>query len=70
MLKMKGVTGMRKKTEPLNVRRVKKYMRGLPVDEKGNTIVDEQDLKNLSDAFFGHNREKSTNILDELLKDR
>lgn len=69
-MKTESVTGMRKKTEQLNVRRVQKYMRGLPVDEKGNTIVGEQDLKNLSDAFFGHNRKKSTNILDELLKGR
>ncbi len=47
---------MKGKVEQLNVKRVQKYMAGLPEDENGNGIVTDKDLENLRDLFFGHNR--------------
>ena len=63
-------TGKRRgSVRQLNVKRVQEYMKGLPTDVNGVANIDENDLKNLADCFWGHNRQ-SSDIIKALTEER
>lgn len=64
-------TGKRRgSVRQLSIKRVQNYMRNLPTDENGVAHIDENDLKNIADCFWGHNRQNNGDIIKTLTEEQ
>lgn len=60
---------MKDNVTQLNVKRVQKYMQGLPEDDKGNLVVNQKDLDTMKELFFGHH-DKSRKTLRQMVEEQ